>query len=117
MTVLEFEGKSAADLNAIMAAVRDAKKKAQDAENARYAEFGRELVEAMLTEQGVEASEYSERVGVSSSSLPITIDGKPYTFYVSIKDVKASEKRAAEVKSGKVTLKKRAPKKGDSTES
>lgn len=116
MTVLNFEDMSTAELDAALALVRDAKKKAQNAENARYAEKGRDLVETILSEQGVEASEYSERVGVSSSSLPITIDGKDYTFYVSIKDVTATEKRAKAVKDGKVTLKKRATKK-DSTES
>lgn len=115
-TALDFETMPIADLDAALALIRDAKKKAQDAENAKYAELGRELVETIISEQGVEASEYSERVGVSSSSLPVVIDGRKYTFYVSIKDVTATEERAQAVKDGTVTLKKRAPKKG-STES
>ena len=112
-SILEaMEGMSVVEMDAILKALRETKKNVQGAENARYAELGRPLVETLITEHGVEASEYSSRVGVSSSSLPITIDGKEYTYYVSIKDVKASEKREKDVESGKVVLKKRA-KKGD----
>jgi hypothetical protein len=100
----------AADLAASQANISAQKKRAQEAEKARYAEPGRELVETVLAEQPCEPSPTSTRVGRSTSSLPIEIDGKQYTYYVSIKDVAASEQREKDVEAGRVVLEK--PKRG-----
>lgn len=107
---LALEGMSLAEINDVMKALSAAKKTAQDAEKARYAELGRELVETVLTEQPCEPSPTSTRVGRSTSSLPIEVDGRTYTFYISIKDVAASEQREKDVESGAVVLEK--PKRG-----
>lgn len=113
MTTLNPEAMTAAEIDAMLATLRKAKKDAREAENARYAELARELVETLLLEHDVEPSEYSDRVGYSTQNLSIEIEGRTYTFYVALKDVKASEERKAAIDAGTVTLKKRAKKDED----
>lgn len=103
---LDFATMTPAELADLAAQVTKAKKTAQDAAKARYAEMGRELVEAVLAEQPCQESATSTRVGSSTTSLPIEIDGVKYTFYVSIKDVAATEARDEAVKAGTLVLEK-----------
>ena len=111
MTTLSPENMTAAEITALMKQLRDVQKVAREAESARYSELAREFLETVLAEHGVEPSDYSERVGHSTQNLSIEVDGRAYTFYVAIKDVKASEERKAAIDTGAVTLKKREPKK------
>lgn len=99
-----------ADLAASQANIAAQKKRAQEAERARYAELGRDLVETVLTEQPCEPSPTSARVGRSTSSLPIEFNGRKFTYYISIKDVEASEQREKDVEAGLIVLEK--PKRG-----
>lgn len=108
MTAVNFEAMTGAEIDAALAALRKIKKDVKDAANARYAELSRELVETLLTEHDLTPSEYSARVGLSTPNLTLDIEGRTYTFYVSIKDVKASEERALAVKNGTVVLKKKS---------
>lgn len=108
MTALNFEAMTTAEIEQALAALRKIKKDTKDATNARYAELARDLVETVLVENGVTASESSNRVGVSTQNLTIEVDGRTYTFYVSLKDVKASEERAEAIKNGTVVLKKKS---------
>lgn len=114
MTTLSPETMTAAEAAALMVQLRKVVKDAREQENARYSELAREMIETVLSEHPVEASEYSERVGHSTQNLTIEVEGRTYTFYVSIKDVQASEERKAAIEAGTVTLKKRKPKKAKS---
>jgi hypothetical protein len=110
MSMLTFEGKSTAELDALMAQMKAAKAKAKSAESARYAEKARDLIETIISELGVAESPTSPRVGRSTSNLEIEVDGKKYTFYVSVKDVAATEAREKAVEAGTLVLEK--PKRG-----
>lgn len=111
MTTLNPETMTTAEISALMAQLRAVQKDARDAENARYSELARPLIETVLSEHTVEASEFSERVGHSTQNLTIEVEGRTYTFYVAIKDVAATAARKEDVEAGRVTLKKREPKK------
>lgn len=113
MTTLSPETMTAAEASALMAQLRKVVKDAREQENARYSELARDLIETVLSEHPVEASEYSERVGHSTQNLTIEVEGRTYTFYVAIKDVQASEERKQAIEDGTVTLKKRKPKKSE----
>lgn len=116
MTALNFEAMTVNEIEQALAALRKIKKDTKDATNARYAELARDLVETVLVENTVTASESSNRVGVSTQNLTIEVDGRTYTFYVSLKDVKASEERADAIKNGTVVLKKKASTKDNDDE-
>ena len=111
MTTMNFEAMTDAEVSAALAALRTIKKNNTEVKKNRWSELGRELVETVVTESGTTASEYSERVGVSTPTLMVEIEGREYTYYVSIKDVKASEDRADAIERGEVTLKKKKSKK------
>lgn len=103
---------TAAEREALLAQLRDIKKQARDAEAERYSEMLRDFVETILLEQEMLPSDYSSRVGYSTPSLSLEIDGRQYTFYVSLKDVEASKDREEQIALGNVVLKKKeAPKK------
>lgn len=98
MAGIDVSTLSAADLDALLAQLRETKKVMRDADNSRLAELARPFVETILAEREAETSEKSGWTGIKAYSIPLVVDGVKVTFSATITLVEATE-------AGKVALK------------